>query len=123
MFNVTVLKMKDIRKYVIGVLSTIVVIIVISKYFPNDIKEKKIVENLIPQNSMLECLEHTVPTISSINEEYKMIEMEGEEITENKFLQGILNTQISSIKGMENIEKKEVTAKEEIGRASCRERV
>lgn len=113
MFNVTVLKMKDIRKYVIGVLVTIVVIIAISKYFPNHIKEKKIVETLIPENSMLECLEHTVPTISSINEEYKMIAMEGEEITEDKFLQGILNTQISSIKGMENIEKKEVVAKEE----------
>lgn len=113
MFNVTVLKMKDIKKYVIGIVITIILIIVISKYLPQVGKEEKIIQKLVPENSMLGCLDTAVPTISSINEEYKQMENEQNEITEDKFLQGILKTQISSIKGMENIEEKERIAKEE----------
>ena len=40
MFNVTVLKMKDIRKYVLGMLITIIVIILISKWIPKIVQEK-----------------------------------------------------------------------------------
>lgn len=112
MFNVTVLKMKDIKKYVIGMLATIVVVIIISKYFPQTTKEEKIVQKLVSENSMLSCLDQAVPTIASVNEEYKKIASEEDEITEDKFLQGILKTQISSIKGMENSEEKQKLAEE-----------
>lgn len=109
MFNVTVLKMKDIKKYVIVMSVTIVTIIIISQYFPMLIK-------WISKKSMIECLEQAVPSIASINEEYKKIAKE-DEITEDKFLQGILKTQISSMKEIENIEVKEeaiTKAEEEI---------
>ena len=62
MFNVTVLKMKDIKKYAIGMLVTIIIVIVASRYFPKATKEEKILPKLIPENSMLESLEEAVPT-------------------------------------------------------------
>lgn len=113
MFNVTVLKMKDIKRYLIGIIVAILGMIALSRYFPQKGKEEKIVQKLIGENSMLGCLEQAVPCMSNINEEYKKIakEEEGEnENTENKLLQGILKTQISSIQGIENIERKQETS-------------
>ena len=105
MFNVTVLKMKDIKKYAIGMLVTIIIVIVASRYFPKATKEEKILPKLIPENSMLECLEEAVPTVASIQEE-KQGEEQEEQIKEENLLQGILKTQISTIQGLENIEEK-----------------
>lgn len=116
MFNVTVLKMKDIKKYFIGMLATIIVVILASKYFPKNTSEKKIMPKVLSENSMLGCLEQTVPVMSSINEEYKKIESEDNEIKEENLLQGVLKTQISSIQGLKNIEEraqKEASEKEE----------
>ena len=113
MFNVTVLKMKDIRKYMIGMVITIIAIIAISKYFPKDTKEEKIVQKLVSENAMISCLDRTIPTMSNMNQEYKKIAEEEDEITKDKFLQGILKTQISTIKGMETIEEKEKLANEQ----------
>lgn len=107
MFNVTVLKMKDIKKYFIGMLAIIIVVLLISKYFPQVTKEKKIVPKVLAENSMLGCLEQTIPTMSSINEEYKKIASKEDDINnQENLLQGILKTQISSIQGMEKIEEK-----------------
>ena len=113
MFNVTILKMKDIKKYVIGMLAVLIIIITVSQYFPKIIKEKRSMPKWVTENSMLGCLEQAVPTMASVNEEYKKIAKE-EEITEDKFLQGILKTQISSMQGIEKAEiREEVVAKEE----------
>lgn len=117
MFNVTVLKMKDIKKYFIGMLAIIIVLILASKYFPKVTSEKKIMPKLLSENNMIGCLEQTVPVMSSVNEEYQKIANEEDEIKEENLLQGILKTQISSIQGMESIEentkKEEVTQEEE----------
>lgn len=107
MFNVTVLKMKDIKKYFIGMLATIIVIILASKYFPKITSERKIMPKILSENSMIGCLEQTVPAMSSVNQEYQKIANEGDDIKEETLLQGILKTQISSIQGMETIEEKE----------------
>ncbi len=107
MFNVTVLKMKDIKKYFIGMLATIVVVIVASKCLPRPTKEGKMVQKVLAENSMLECLGQTVTTMSSTQEQNEEITEQGEEIEEENLLQGILKTQISSIQGIENIEDKE----------------
>lgn len=108
MFNVTVLKMKDIKKYAIGIIIAILSVVVLGRYFPQRVNEEKIVQRLIGENSMLGCLEQTVPSISNINEEYKkMVKEEDDENIEDKLLQGVLKTQISSIQGIENIEQKE----------------
>lgn len=103
MFNVTVLKMKDIKKYFIGMIATIVVVIIISKCIPRTTKEGKMFPKVLSENSMLGCLGQTVTTMSNVKED----EEEGEEeISEGNLLQGILKTQISSIQGLESIEEK-----------------
>ena len=99
MFNVTVLKMKDIKKYVIGTITIMLVVILTSKYLPKITQEKKIIEKVISQNSMIGCLEQTIPTISNEKEEEKIERQED-------WLQGILKTQVSTIEGLENKEEK-----------------
>ena len=110
MFNVTVLKMKDIKKYFFGMLATIIIVILASKYLPQTTNKEKVVGKVLSENSMVECLGQTVTSMSSIDEEYQKIANEEEGIKEEDLLQGILKTQISSIQGMETIEEK---AKEE----------
>ena len=111
MFNVTILKMRDIIKYLIGVVLTITIVIVISKQFSKDnTKEEKIVNevkngiSMLTEQSFLGCFEQAVPTMASLNEEYSKVAKEDDHSRED-ILQGVLETQISSIKGIENTEK------------------
>ena len=121
MFNVTILKMKDILKYLIGILLTGMVIIFISKGFgkvseDNSDGSNNVVQrvgkgiSLFTENSMLQALDTTIPVIANVNEEYKNIAKEDNENDNNKdILQAMLGIQISSINGMENInENKEI---------------
>ena len=82
MFNVTVLKMKDIKKYFIGMLATIVVVIVASKCLPRPTKEGKMVQKVLAENSMLECLGQTITTMSSTQEQNGEMPEKEEEIEE-----------------------------------------
>lgn len=107
MFNVTILKMKDIIKYIIGIILTITVVIFISKHFQKDNNnEQKIVNELkngismLSEQSLLSCFEQTVPTMSNLNEEYSKIAKEDDH-SKQDILQGILKTQISSIQKIE----------------------
>ncbi|MCI8636697.1 MAG: hypothetical protein HFJ36_02375 [Clostridia bacterium] len=77
--------MKDIKKYLLGILATSIVVFIVSKYIPKN-------------NSMLGCLKQTVPTITNINR------TDEQRNYEEDFLQGILKTQISSMKVIENME-------------------
>ena len=114
MFNVTILKMKDIIKYIIGIIITILIIVFVSKQFQNNRNEEKIVNkvengiNMISEQSLLSCFEQVVPTMANINKEYSEIAKEDDHSKEN-LLQSILKTQISSIQGMESNENKEKT--------------
>ena len=107
MFNVTVLKMRDLIKYFIGTLITICVIIYTSKYFSSNKKDEVKNNNSlkIEFGSLTSCLDNTIPAMSSINEEYNEMEKENEEKTSTNYLQQFLKTEISSIKGMEELEK------------------
>lgn len=114
MFNVTILKMKDIIKYIIGIIITILIIVFVSKQFQNNRNEEKIVNkvengiNMISEQSLLSCFEQVVPTMANINKEYSEIAKEDDHSKED-LLQGILKTQISSIQGMESNENQETT--------------
>lgn len=113
MFNVTVLKMKDIVRYFIGIIITILIVIVITKCFSKGTnEEQKIVQNIestaksLSENSLLSCLNQTIPTISKINEEYNNIAKEDDvNIYDEDIFKTMLKTQISSIKGIESAEK------------------
>lgn len=117
MFNVTVLKMRDIFKVIIGITFLVVVVLGISKIFHKDTKENskgvQKIENgikALSQFSMINCMDQTIPTMSSINEEYKNIAKEDDQKENKNILQEMLKTQISSVNAIE--ESEEITNKE-----------
>lgn len=117
MFNVTVLKMRDIFKVIIGIAFLVVVVLGISKIFHKDTKENskgvQKIENgikALSQFSMINCMDQTIPTMSSINEEYKNIAKEDDQKENKNILQEMLKTQISSVNEIE--ESEEITNKE-----------
>lgn len=117
MFNVTVLKMRDIFKVIIGITFLVVVVLGISKIFHKDTKENskgvQKIENgikALSQFSMINCMDQTIPTMSSINEEYKNIAKEDDQKENKNILQEMLKTQISSVNAIK--ENEEITNKE-----------
>lgn len=106
MFNVTVLKMKDIKKYLIGMLLTGLIIVVVSNYFPK-LKEKNNLtqKTFFNNNSMIQCLEQTIPTTSAVNRDEENMNLEINTIDENNIFHGILMTQISSMKSIKESQK------------------
>ena len=117
MFNVTVLKMRDIFKVIIGITFLVVVVLGISKIFHKDTKgNSKVVQKIengikaLSQFSMINCMDQTIPTMSSINEEYKNIAKEDDQKEDKNILQEMLKTQISSVNAIK--ESEEITNKE-----------
>ena len=106
MFNVTVLKMKDILKYLVGIILTVTFVIYTTRYFSSNTKNKVNEEKkqskieISQQIDLTSCLDKTIPTMSSINTENNKTEKK----TEN-YLEEFIKTEISSIKGIEKIEK------------------
>ena len=88
MFNVTVLKMKDIMKYLVGIIITIVLVIYTTRYFSTlknnanegDKKQQSKVE-IFQFGALTSCLDKTIPTMASVNEEYNKIEQRSQEAT------------------------------------------
>ena len=120
MFNVTVLKMKDILKYLSSFALAVMIIILIGKSLgkakENGNSENGIIQKLeskidiLSKNNMMQALDLTIPVISNINKEYREIAKEDKEKDEEQnqsknVLKGMLGVQISAINGMENIEK------------------
>ena len=131
MFNVTVLKMRDIVKYLVGFMIIIGIIVYATRFFAykaenkeykiksswlekNKIEEKKDKSENVKMQSisiwnLTSCLDKTIPAMASTNEEYNKIEKENQEINNkinNKnYLEEFLKTEISSIKGIEEAEK------------------
>lgn len=113
MFNVTVLKMKDIIKYLVGIMITIFFVIYTAGFFSskkNEIKKEEKQEQskieIFQFGSLTSCLDKTIPAMSSMNEEYNKIEQENENTTPKNYLEEFIKTEISSIKGIEKIEEK-----------------
>ena len=115
MFNVAVLKLKDILKYFMGIMIIGLVIFFVSKGLgksgDNNSSSNNILQkmekgiSLFTENSMLYALDQTIPVVSNVNKEYKDIAKEDDANQDESVLQMMLGTQISSIKGMEDIEK------------------
>lgn len=113
MFNVKILRMRDIRKCLVGIILTIAIVICTTRYFSSvkkeNTKEKVIKEtaqiNIFKFGSLTSCLNKTIPTMSNINEEYKKIEKENKETETKNYLEEFIKTEMSSIKGIELAEK------------------
>ena len=136
MFNVTVLRLKDLTKLMIGIMLVSLVILFFSKEMKigknkesiedrGNIVNKEELDNsnsiirkieeginfFLGKNSM-KALNQTIPVISNINEEYGKITEEDDikdEVRKKdyKILKEMLGIQISSINGIENINKNE----------------
>ncbi len=110
MFNVTVLRLKDIVKYLICIFVLILLIFSISNYFSgtknntqNMTQEIENVTNEISSYNLLSCLDATLPVVASINNSEES-ENEETEISESDILKSMLETQISSIDEIQNME-------------------
>lgn len=112
MFNVTVLRLKDIKKYLVGILFTIILIIIATKFFSskkeNTIKTENKIETIVSkqiqniENHMLKSgISQTIPTISNINEEDETESLEVKEIERNNILESILTSEINVMKQLE----------------------
>lgn len=119
MFNVTVLRMKDIIKYLVGIIIISGFIIYTTRYFSttkNKVKDEKNIKQskieIFQFGSLKACLDKTIPTMASLNEEYNELEKENESIATTNYLEEFLKTELSSIKGIEDIEKQKETSKE-----------
>lgn len=111
MFNVAVLKMKDMIKYFVGITMTILIVIMTTKYFLNNKIETTSKTNIIESQvqkilskSYVGCIDTQISGIGKINQETN-IESEAaeEETTDTSYLKEFIKTEISSIKALKNI--------------------
>ena len=111
MFNVTVLKMRDIVKYLVGIMIIIGLIVFATRFFafkPQNKTETKTVKSskLIQIGSLKSSLRKTLPAFSIMNENTGNNETTKKENRSNSnYLEEFLKTEISSIKGIEEVEK------------------
>lgn len=108
MFNVTVLKMKDILKYILGVCLIIAVLMTMAKIFSKKSSQENKTQSklrIFSSGGLTSCLDSTIPSIEVVNKEYNEIEEEITEINQGNYPEQFLKTEISSIKAIEEIEK------------------
>ena len=91
MFSIAILKLKDVIKFAIVIVVAIFIIIFCAK-------------NL---NSLSKILDQTLPAIKNMNEEYRNISKEEDPASDKNILKSMMKTQISSVKGLEEIEAKQ----------------
>ncbi len=104
MFNVTILKMRDIVKYFFGLLLLLFIITIISKNFVKKNNETKLAEKIekkasaISEENLIKCVETAIPLIPEVNEEYEASEDIETNFESESFIEYMLKEQISSIK-------------------------
>ena len=119
MFNITVLKARDLIKYLAGMIIAITAIILISKTFNKTEIKQSVIEKevtskigILSKKILASSLDQTMPVIKSINKEQKDSQKENTKKDNNDILEAMLYTQISSIKGIEKMQ--ENTKKQEV---------
>lgn len=107
MFNVAVVKMKDIIKYIGMLMVTILIVAIILNMLKNSKdngqkNEINILDTLkgISGKTLINCLNQSFPIMSKINN--KDIENTENEQSKSDILGVMLETQISSMKGFDN---------------------
>ena len=119
MFNITVLKARDLIKYLAGMIISITAVILISKTFSKTEIKQSVIEKevkskigILSEICIVSSLDQTMPAIKSINKEQKESQKENTKKDNNDLLEAMLYTQISSIKGIEKMQ--ENTKKQEV---------
>ncbi len=101
MFKVTVLKFKDIVKYLVAFMVIIGIIAYATRYFSN---KNEITNKISITQDLKKCLNKTLPVIEEVSNN-KNTEEQLQNIKTKNYLQEMLKTEISSIKGIEQDEK------------------
>ena len=115
MFNVAVFKLKDMIKYLVVMTISILLVIFATRYFYSKSKEKNIsidigkIVDLFMSNTYLDVIEIQMPIIKEA--ETKNLQ---EENQNKNYLQGFLETEISSLKILKNSDKNNEVENEEI---------
>lgn len=107
MFNVAVINIKDLIKYLVGLIITIAIIVISTKYFLNSKKEKISQINItnkiknITQENYAKILNKTIPEIEEINnslsENEKAPNIEKTSLSEEKLSQRLLQVELGKI--------------------------
>lgn len=119
MFNVTILKMKDIVKSFLGIAITILIVVTISKTFSKKEQEKQILNGIkneissLSEKTLISSIDKTIPIISNVNQEYRNISNEKDVSEEENNFKEILKMQMSFIKSVEQESEDKKIAKEE----------
>lgn len=118
MFNVTVLKMKDIIKCLVGIIIAVAFITITTRYFSSSKQDEnknngtiitqisKTLENFI-NNKLTEGLEETMPVLSVTNQPVKEANAETKQ-DDNEILKKMLASEIDSIEIIKNQEENNV---------------
>lgn len=107
MFNVAVVNIKDILKYLVSITITLSLVMLVTRYFSNLEEnenmqleiDRKIAE--IMQTSMLICLDETIPGIKETNHELN--NTDEEQMDKNNILGNLLKIELSMFKEEQKI--------------------
>lgn len=98
MVNMTVISKKDIIKYGIKIGIVFLFLFIFSKFFKQDKEIEKItIPNIIKKESLIQCIENTIPTIKQANNGEDNLKETIENIDTINPLKVALDTQISMI--------------------------
>lgn len=102
MFNITVLKMKDIVKYSFEILITILIIFCITKYFFNSNTKSNLIPKKLEYN-LTGFIDTTIPIAKEINDS----DSETKQDKKTNFFEKILESQIGSIDDLDTFQSNE----------------
>lgn len=122
MFNVTIINIKDIIKYLVSITLVIILLFILTRYFSGvkDNNDFKLLLNdklsLILNNNYTICLDATIPCIKNVNKEINKIAEEDDQV-ESGYLKKLLGVELSQLelekKTMKNLEESTEVAKQE----------
>lgn len=119
MFNVAVVNIKDILKYLVTITITLCLVMSVTRYFSSLNEEGNLNQKIseIMQSTLLTCLDETLPAIKETNHELN--NSDEDQINETTILGSLLKVELAMFTEPEKIEvadnqKENVTSNEEI---------
>ena len=100
MFNVAVVNIKEILKYLVSITITLCLLMLVTRYF-SSLSKDEICQLEIMQKSLLVCLDETIPGIKETNRELN--NTDEEQIKQNEILGEILKIELAMFKQEQKI--------------------
>lgn len=110
MFNVAVVNLKDLLKYLVGIIMTIIIVVGLTKYFSYAKKGSNTVGKIensiqaITEDSHIEVLNETIPGIDELNKNKSEIKNNEEKKVSDNFYEKILQVELAEISTTEETE-------------------